>query len=133
MKKKHKILIVDDDRDNIDCLTRWFSGEEFEVLSAISGTEALKKTEEDHPDMILLDIMMPEMDGFEVAKKLKESKKHKGIPIVMLTAKHDTQSKVKGFKIGVDDVVFDTMPFQRPGQFRNTRRRLTRPDHRRMD
>lgn len=109
MSEKQKILIVDDDRDNIECLRRWFSGEEFDIQSAINGKEALVKVEEEHPDVILLDIMMPGMDGFEVAKKLKKSDKHRGIPIVMLTAKHDTQSKIKGFSIGVDDYV--TKPF----------------------
>ncbi len=109
MKKKHKILIVDDDKDNIECLSRWFLGEEFDILSAISGKEALERVKKGHPDLILLDIMMPKMDGFEVAKKLKDNEKYRSIPIVMLTAKHDTQSKVKGFGIGVDDYV--TKPF----------------------
>ncbi len=109
MDKKHKILIIDDERDPIDLLTQWFPEDKFDVLSAPDGKKGLKEVEDQHPDIILLDIMMPGMDGFEVAKKLKKSKSYKNIPIIMLTAKHDTQSKVRGFTIGVDDYV--TKPF----------------------
>ncbi len=109
MDKKHKILIIDDEKDPIDLLTQWFPGDKFDVLSAPDGNNGLQTVEKEHPDIILLDIMMPGMDGFEVAEKLKKSRSYKSIPIIMLTAKHDSQSKVKGFEIGVDDYV--TKPF----------------------
>ena len=109
VEKKHTILIVDDEKDSVDCLAKWFSCAQFEICSASDGLEALKLVESKKPDLIILDIVMPNMDGFEVAKRLKGSDQYRSIPIIMLTAKHDCRHKVEGFNLGVDDYV--TKPF----------------------
>ncbi len=109
MNRKNKIMIVDDEKDSIECLAKWFSGNEFEICSASDGAEALKEVKVQKPDLIILDIVMPNKDGFDVARELKGDPKFRSIPIIMLTAKHDSRHKVEGFNIGVDDYV--TKPF----------------------
>ncbi|MEW5806434.1 MAG: diguanylate cyclase [Acidobacteriota bacterium] len=109
MNPKNKILIVDDEKDNVNCLARWFEREGLDIISAYDGQHALDMVEKHHPDLIILDIIMPGLDGLEVARRLKADSMFWSIPIIMLTAKHEMKNKVEGFRIGVDDYV--TKPF----------------------
>ena len=99
------ILIVDDQRDNIDLIKTFFIKESYHLESASNGEEALKKVDSIHPDLILLDIVMPKMDGYQVCKKIKSNPETRLIPVVMVTGMNDRESKIKGINLGVDDFV----------------------------
>ncbi|RKX84400.1 MAG: hypothetical protein DRP58_07300 [Spirochaetes bacterium] len=102
------ILIVDDTPENIDILVDLL--EDFEKQIAINGVDALETAwEGDPPDLILLDIMMPEMDGYEVCERLRSNEKTKDIPVIFLTAKTEKDDIVKGFEVGGQDYI--TKPF----------------------
>lgn len=103
------ILIVDDVSKNIQLLATILSDRGYKIRAANSGAQALKMVSAQVPDLILLDVMMPEMDGYEVCKILKESDETKHVPIIFLTAKVEPENIVKGFKIGGADYV--TKPF----------------------
>jgi len=103
------ILVVDDTETNIDILVDLLD-EKYDIVVATSGERALKITEKKNIDLILLDILMPEMDGFETCIKLKENKKTKNIPIIFITAKTDEASIEKGYDIGGIDYI--TKPFK---------------------
>jgi CheY-like chemotaxis protein len=92
---RKKILAVDDDRDDLKMITMILEPEGYEVITAENGREALEKVESENPDLILLDVMMPELDGFAACAKLKSSPQSQGIPVILLTgvAKYITQSK----------------------------------------
>jgi len=107
--KNYKILIVDDIPANIQILGNILSKENFQIAYAQSGEQALSVIKYQKIDLILLDIMMPKMDGFEVCKILKSQKETKEIPIIFLTAKADMDSIVKGFETGGEDYI--TKPF----------------------
>lgn len=102
--KNPRILIVDDNAKNLQLLNKVLLDQGYRVIVAQDGAEALKAAEI-LPDLILLDIMMPEMDGFETCKKLKESPLTKDIPVIFLTAKNATEDIVKGFEVGAIDYV----------------------------
>jgi PAS domain S-box-containing protein len=100
-----RLLIIDDKRDNLISIEALLKNlmEGLEIISALSGKEGIALAKKENPDLILLDIYMPEMDGFEVCKKLKSNKLTKPIPIIMLTAiKTDQASKLKGLELGAD-------------------------------
>lgn len=101
--KKNKILIVDDAVDTVELLKKRFSSEGYETAEAYNGEEALQKVPEYRPDLIVLDIMMPKVDGYEVCQKLKADESTRYIPVLMLTAKGEVEHKVKGLDIGADD------------------------------
>ncbi len=98
-----RILVVDDILPNVKLLEAKLSSEYYDVLTATGGEEALEKVERDNPDLILLDVMMPGMDGFEVCKKIKENPASAHIPVVMVTALTDSVDKVRGLEAGADD------------------------------
>ena len=107
---KEKILIVDDVRENVDILNQYFTAKGFQTVLAYGGMQAIDKAERERPDVILLDIMMPDIDGFRVCEILKKERTHfKNIPIILVTAKEDIASKVKGLSLGAEDYV--TKPF----------------------
>jgi len=106
---RSKILIVDDEIDTLLPLKRSLEVEDYIVVGASNGKEALIKARTEIPDLILLDLMMPEMDGYEVCAKLKKDELTKNIPVIILTAKDTVREKVKGLDIGADDYV--TKPF----------------------
>lgn len=108
---KKTILVVDDVPVNIKLLSTYLSSEGHTVISAKDGQQALDKVYENTPDLILLDVMMPKINGFEVCKKLKSSENTKFIPVIMLTALNDLENKIKGIDSGADD--FITKPFNR--------------------
>ncbi len=98
-----RILVVDDIPANVRLLEAKLMAEYFEVLTASDGYAALEVANEQAPDLILLDVMMPGMDGFEVAERLKAEPKTRHIPIVMITALTDTADRVRGLEAGADD------------------------------
>jgi two-component system alkaline phosphatase synthesis response regulator PhoP len=103
------ILIVDDDMDSLLPLKRSLERENYKVVEAYSGQEALLKATAETPDVILLDLMMPGMDGYEVCNRLKKEITSKNTQIIMLTARDDVGDKVRGLELGADDYV--TKPF----------------------
>lgn len=103
------ILIVDDNTNNIQVLGNILRENEYEIAIALSGQEALEWVDSEDFDLVLLDIMMPEMDGYEVCQRIKKIDKHKDIPIIFLTAKTDTDSIVNGLEYGAVDYI--TKPF----------------------
>ena len=104
-----KILAVDDQPENLGLLNRVLEMAQFDVRAATSGQAALQAARADLPDLILMDISMPGMDGFEVCKKLKGDPKTKDVPVVFLTGRSDTEHLVKGFELGAVDYI--TKPF----------------------
>jgi len=102
-----KVLIAEDDRDFGDILTQYVVISGFEVTLARDGKEAWEKFKENKPDLCVLDVMMPEMDGFTLAEKIKQA--HADMPIIFLTAKSLKEDIVRGLKIGADDYI--TKPF----------------------
>ena len=111
MHKKNKILVVDDEPMNVDLLEAMLPDEKYDVISASNGSEALKKATDLFPDLILLDIMMPGMDGYQVTRKLKDGPTTRHIPIVLVTALNGVEDKVKGLEVGADD--FLTKPLDK--------------------
>lgn len=106
-----KILVVDDHPSSRLTAVALLSVEGYEVLEAETGAIALETVVESHPDLILLDVMMPGMDGFEVCQRLKEDEQTRLIPVVFLTALNDRRSRIKGIEVGADD--FLSKPFDR--------------------
>lgn len=106
MKSKNpRILIVDDEQDILDLLTYNLKKEGFEVDTALNGKLALKSAIINHPDLILMDVMMPEMDGIEACRQIKSSQSLKKTPIVFLTARNEEYSELAGFDVGGDDYI----------------------------
>ncbi len=103
MDTKAKILVVDDEDRNLRLLKLLLTSFGYAVLTASNGEEALEKVHDIPPDVILLDIMMPKIDGFEVARQLKRAEETKMIPIVMVTALNEVEDRVKAFEAGADD------------------------------
>ncbi len=108
MPKEH-ILVVDDEEDILELIRFNLSREGYDVICATSGEKAIELARRDIPDLIVLDLMLPGMDGLEVAKVLKNNAETKGIPIVMLTAKGEEADIVTGLELGADDYI--TKPF----------------------
>ncbi len=102
-----KILVVDDTRNVQILLTDFLSGQDFEVLTASDGREALEVVSESHPDLILLDIMMPNMDGYQFISQLRRTS---DLPVIMITAKQQEADLIRGFDLGADDYI--TKPFR---------------------
>ncbi|NGP76469.1 hybrid sensor histidine kinase/response regulator [Balneolaceae bacterium YR4-1] len=109
--KEASVLIVDDTEPNVRLLAHVVKKEGYEVMAAFSGGDALSLIEKRKPDIILLDVMMPEMNGFEVCEYLKDHEQYKDIPVIFLSALSETDSKVQGFNVGGVDYI--TKPFQR--------------------
>ena len=103
--------MVDDEDLNLRLIEALLKPQGYRVVTARDGLEALEKVEQDPPDLILLDIMMPKMNGFEVARKLREKQETVIIPIVMVTALQDVEDRVKALEMGADD--FLTKPVDR--------------------
>jgi two-component system alkaline phosphatase synthesis response regulator PhoP len=106
---KERILVVDDEEDILELVRFHLTREGYQLTLAATGEEALKKAKHETFDLIVLDLMLPGLDGLEVAKALKADARTKGVPIVMLTAKGEDADVVSGLEIGADDYI--TKPF----------------------
>jgi len=98
-----QIMVVDDDLDTVIVLARYLQREGFATIEARSGPQCLKLVAECHVDVILLDLMMPEMDGFEVVRALKGNPETAEIPVIMITARDDMEARSEGMRVGVSD------------------------------
>ncbi|HWR21148.1 MAG TPA: response regulator, partial [Verrucomicrobiae bacterium] len=106
-----RLLLVDDNAQNIELLTVLMEAEGHEVISAADGLEALAHVAATPPDLILLDIMMPKLDGYAVCRRLKEETSTRLVPVVLLTALGEEAARIRGIEAGADD--FITKPFSR--------------------
>ncbi len=109
MSSPAKILVVDDNVDNVELLTKRLRAMGYRTCEAYDGEQALARVETEDPDLIILDVMMPKIDGYEVCRRLKASDRTRVIPVLMLTAKREVPDKIRGLDIGADDYI--TKPF----------------------
>src|SRR5450759_1677776 len=109
--QKKRILVVDDHEDNIELLRARLEARGYEVFGASDGQSALDQVEHISPDLILLDVMMPKMDGMEVVRRLKANKDLPFIPVIMQTALDSTENKVEGLDAGADDYITKPINF----------------------
>jgi DNA-binding response OmpR family regulator len=98
-----QIMVVDDDPDTVSILARHLQREGFAAIEAISGSECLRIVHEHRVDVILLDLMMPGMDGFQVCRALKQDPETAEIPVIMITARDDLDARAEGMRLGVSD------------------------------
>lgn len=111
LPRKNKILVVDDVAVNVQLLTTYLTSVGYDVCTARDGQEALDKVSETQPDLILLDVMMPKLNGFEVCERLKSDPMTKIIPVIMVTALNEIEDKIKATEAGADDFV--SKPFNK--------------------
>jgi two-component system response regulator AtoC len=109
MTGKEKILVVDDNPSNVKVLRVKLADAGYDIVEAVSGSEALDRIESDSPDLVLLDVMMPGMDGYETCRRIKSGDTKNFLPVILVTAKTETEDLVQGFDSGADDYV--TKPF----------------------
>lgn len=96
----NKILVVDDDEHILRSLSQYLELEDFNVVSASSGPDALKLFDQESPDLVVLDVMMPGMDGYQVLEKLRSHSDSAGVPVLMLTARDQHNDILKGYQMG---------------------------------
>jgi len=104
-----KIIVVDDEKDILNLVKRILTRGGFEVITALDGKEGLAKVYSEAPDLMILDINMPEMDGWEVCQKIRGDPLYKHLPIIMLTVRRTKEDQVKGLDLGGDEYI--TKPF----------------------
>ena len=107
---KKRILLVDDEKDMVYAVRLHLEANHFEVLTATDGQEALDKSRREKPDLIILDLMLPKIDGYKVCRMLKFDDKYKNIPIIMFTARAQKSDEKLGFEVGAD--AYLTKPFE---------------------
>ena len=105
MSTETTILVVDDNRDNVEILRAFLESRGYRVASAEDGKSALAKVEEVEPRLVLLDVMMPGMDGWQVCRTIKNHPDHGNTKVVMVTAKGDFEDKFEGMRSGADDYI----------------------------
>jgi DNA-binding response OmpR family regulator len=105
-----KILIVDDEKDIVETLAFMLKQKGFETITAYDGEEGLKLAKEENPDLIILDVMMPKINGYKICRLLKFDSKYKNIPIIMVTARGQAQDVAIGEETGADEYI--TKPFE---------------------
>lgn len=98
-----QILIVDDDPHTLDILSRWLAREAYSTVRADSGVTCLERLAQEKVDVIVLDVMMPEMDGLQVCERLREHETWRDIPVILLTAKDDIETRTRGMILGVSE------------------------------
>lgn len=106
---ERKILLVDDSPTQLKLTTAALQGQEYEILTAMDGVEALQKVKSSEPDLVVLDVVMPKMDGFQVCRRMKASQEMRHIPVIMLTSKKHKTDEFWGRKQGAD--IYLTKPF----------------------
>ena len=109
MGKKKKILIAEDDVHVHKLLNAVLSADEFEIIHAYDGQETMERVDDEIPDLVVLDIMMPKKDGRDICRDLKKNPKTKGIKILMLSGKDEQFDRTLGLELGADD--YETKPF----------------------
>jgi two-component system phosphate regulon response regulator PhoB len=107
---KQKILVIEDERSLVEVLTYNLTNEGFEVISATDGQEGLRRAQRDLPDLVILDLMLPVIDGLQVCRQLRSDPKTQDLRILMLTARSEEIDEIVGFNMGADDYV--TKPFK---------------------
>ncbi len=107
-----KILIADDNQPNVELLEAYISDLNAEVMVAADGIEVMEKTKSTRPDMLLLDVMMPRLSGFEVCERLRKEPATRKMPIILITALHDKADMERGIDVGADD--FISKPISKP-------------------
>jgi DNA-binding response OmpR family regulator len=112
MERQYKILIVDDEPSFVKTLTKMLANRNFVVLTVSDGNDGLIKAKDEQPDVILLDLMMPKMDGFEMIKRLKSDEVTSGIPVLILTGRNDTEARFKTYRYSAD--AYMVKPFRLP-------------------
>jgi diguanylate cyclase (GGDEF)-like protein len=122
-----RILVVDDNPVNLRMLADWLASEHYVVSTATDGFEALAKIAAERPDIVLLDVVMPELNGFEVCRRIKADPTMADIPVIMVTALSDVDDLVRGFNAGADDFV--TKPFNFDALMARVRSQLRRKRH----
>ncbi len=105
----HKILVVDDEPTIVRLMEFILARQGHQMMAAVNGEEALSKIQSEQPDLVLLDIMMPRIDGYEVAQRLRADPATAALPIIMLSAKAQDEDIRKGVEVGVDEYI--TKPF----------------------
>jgi diguanylate cyclase (GGDEF)-like protein len=110
LRTRYRLLVVDDDPETHRLVRTWFDGQPYDIVSAGDGAEGLRLARSERPDLILMDVKMPLMDGISAARSLKSSEDTRQIPVVLLTACRDVRDKVEAFAVGADDYV--TKPFE---------------------
>ncbi|MCJ8013364.1 response regulator transcription factor [Paenibacillus sp. KQZ6P-2] len=135
---RSKVLIIDDDEKIISMLRRGLAFEGYDIITANNGAEGLKSVLNSEPDLVILDVMMPQVDGFEVCRRLREGGIR--VPVLMLTAKDEIEHRVKGLDLGADDYLVKPFALEellarvrallrrKPGQEDNEDHRLTYED-----
>lgn len=106
---KSKILIVEDDPDVAEMLTAYFRSQEYDVFTVNWGEDGVRSSQQVSPDLVILDIRLPDIDGYEVARRLRNDRRTADIPIIFLTEKRDRSDRLQGLEIGADDYI--TKPF----------------------
>ena len=127
---KARLLVVEDDIDIGNMLKIYFSGMDFDVDVAVRGSDALEKTKQVLPHLIVLDIMLPDIDGYEVCRNLRTSMRTSHIPVIFLTQKDERSDKLQGLELGADDYI--TKPFSPKALAARVKavfRRTERPQH----
>ncbi|MEW5869682.1 MAG: response regulator [Chloroflexota bacterium] len=109
IESKSNILIVEDDVDVAEMLTAYFRAQGYEVFAVNWGEDAVQACRSNHPDLIILDIRLPDIDGFEVARRLRTNQRTMDIPIIFLTEKRERTDRLQGLEVGADDYI--TKPF----------------------
>lgn len=99
---KHKILVIDDDKKTEEIIKDYFQNDGFTIITASKGQEGITKARDEKPDLVILDIILPGIDGWEVCKKIRKNSR---VPIIILSSKKSDSTKIKGFKLGADDYV----------------------------
>lgn len=125
MADRKRILVVDDEIYIVHILEFSLTMEGYEVVTASDGEEALRRLEEDHPDLIVLDIMMPRMDGYEVCRRIREDEETRDLPVILLSAKGRAIDKELGLEVGADDYI--VKPFSPRRLLEKIRELLERP------
>jgi two-component system alkaline phosphatase synthesis response regulator PhoP len=105
MNDKHKILLVDDEQDILEFLSYNLKKEGYDVFIATNGKEAVTVAKKENPDLIILDVMMPDMDGIETCREIREIPSLKNVVIAFLTARNEDYSQIAGFDVGADDYI----------------------------
>jgi DNA-binding response OmpR family regulator len=109
MNTKHTLLIVEDDHDTVEMLRVYFEAQGYQVVTAISGHEAIQKGQQNPPDLILLDVRLPDIDGFEVGKRLQDDVRTNRLPVIFVTERGERDDRITGLKLGAIDYI--TKPF----------------------